>query len=413
MTQTTENYPVTTTRFRKHFINGVYQPGSSSSNSVTIATDSKIRNTDSNYKVKMAKGLDASLPYFKKESSFKIPTRYMGAWYYRNGKNWDFYETTSRNSFGISAPDIPIKTSVDDIALARLKRKLATDLDQFKALVPLAEVNETRRLIRTTADAASDLIKSLVEIRRKPRGVLNAASKAWLQFSFAISPTLSDTEALLSSISSYMLSDNNKAVYRGGNKDVWVDRVLVNSDDPTLINGGWHCDYIQRRHAYSVQYTAGVKYNIRSANNYGITEHFGLDFGELPSVAWELVPYSWVVDYFTTMGDYLEDAFSSDPGNTIYCTKSQRYECELEGAVYFKRVSDWTSTWRSPRGIWNTEPIRGKTFSFRRSVLSAIPHRALRVKTVDEIAKNSVNRVLNLASVFIAGRTGHTRPFRA
>lgn len=405
MTQTTDTDKINYSWVQQQWSQGKLITNNRSD--VNLGNNIIVRNTDVNYRTRIAKGQDASLPYSRQDHKVKIVDRTMSAWYTSvlPGQPYQYNMAFNRDAVGLTLPSsIPARTSTDDIALSRLKRKLASDVGQFKSLVPLAEINETRGLIRTTAEATQDLLISLIEIRKRPKRVLQNASKAWLQFSFAISPTIQDTHDLLDSIGSYLLRQDHTCRYFGRHSESWSDRVVTNADASTGINGTWHSDYLLRNHDYSVQYTAGVRFPIRSSNSYGVTQHFGLDFGQLPSVGWELIPFSWVVDYFTTMGAFLDDVFTKDAGNTIYCTKSIKYSCKQFLPVRYKAVfPKWDYPWINPSGIFNPAPNSSESFFFNRSVLTAIPHRSLRVKTVDEIGVNAVKRLLNLASILGSG----------
>lgn len=370
-----------------------------------VATDLKSGFVNSDWKVRAAKHEDAGSNYTLRKHKYDAPVHVMESMYGEKwGPAWTERYTTYLTPADFWVPPSSIaqgydSTVADDIALKRLKGKLARDLDQFKALVPLAELDETRSLIRTTADATGELLKALVEIKHGKYQVLQKAGKAWLQFSFAIAPTISDVNAAVNSIGSYLLKESNNLVYRGSYETAFNAIDNPNVDYPTYQ--GHYINNYRRRFAYNyrVSYTAGVKADIRSANNYGVSDHFGLSFGELPSVGWELIPFSWVADYFGTIGAFLEDTFSSDAGNTVYVTKSSKLTISAQGEFYARLISEG-SPWRLIS--YSGSPHSVDCTIFERTSLSALPHRALRLKTLDEVGTNGVNRLLNLASILVA-----------
>lgn len=366
--------------------------------SIVAATNTRSRASDPNYRVKIAKRQDASLPYTRKSYSLEQPLMYSSS------RRKDGSATSSAVTASLSwspASTIPNNTqtmSADDIALKRLKSKLANDQGQFKALVPLAELRETYGLLGQVMDASSGLLKSLIELKQgRVRNVVSAASKAWLTFSFGVSPTINDLNSAYSSINSYLARADYCQDYRGKAECEWFS--TNNNLYPTAACSGFNWNTVARtyHHKYQVQYTAGVRMNIRSANNYGIPDHFGLDFAELPSTLWELIPFSWVVDYFTTTGDFLSDTFTSNAGNTIYCCKSVKYNEHAEEQLVLTNIS---SVWEQTGGVGQV--AKADSFLFQRSVLAAIPHRSFRFKTQSEIGVNSVNRLLNLASILLS-----------
>jgi hypothetical protein len=296
----------------------------------------------------------------------------------------------------ISAPSRPV---ADDLALKRLKGKLARDINQFNLLLPVAELKETRSLISSTSQVTSELLKALIELKHgKVKGLASKVGKAWLQFSFAISPTIADTHEAINSLSSYLLRQDHSSTYTGSYEERWSSSGSTATTNTACSGCTWGFKRSQIDHNYKVRYSAGVLFDISSANNYSLPEHFGLEFSSLPSVLWELTVFSWVADYFGTTGAFLEDVFSSPAGNTFYCTKSVKYEMNMKQAVTLNVPSTRTLV-RKVEGS-----VSQKSLIFERTTLSDIPHRALRFKSIDEIGLNSVNKILNLASILVQGK---------
>ena len=44
----------------------------------------------------------------------------------------------------------------------------------------------------------------------------------------------------------------------------------------------------------------------RPDGNFGIPELFGVDLSSVAPTSWELIPYSWLVDYFTDVGSAID-----------------------------------------------------------------------------------------------------------
>lgn len=357
-----------------------------------------------NYSQLMRKFQDASTPYARWDIRFNnIFTSSRGllseAWIDNPGDpnmhTWAYTGYTGVPALITSMPSRPIP---DDIALKRLKRKLSQDTKQFRTLIPLAEVNETRRLVRSTAEATTGVLKKLIEIKHgRLKGMFSRASKAWLQFSFAISPTISDLQDAANSVVAYLLRQDGAISHYGGAEDVWIDYSGTAGSVSGATGVVWDYPKQTNNHIYRVRYTAGVLYDIRSSNNYGLDDQFGLSFGQLVPVLWELIPYSWVVDYFTTTGAFLDDAFTSNAGTTFYCTKTQRHWCT--SSVRF--TSRWNGGSTPHRFFSETKDVDCSCHYMRRAVLAQLPHRALRVKSIDEVGTMAVTKVLNLASVLL------------
>lgn len=381
----------------------VLQLGTAVSGSFTSgqhATDRQEGFSDPDYKNKILLGSDASHAYKRFVHTIKQPMLTHSALHKADGLEHRAVSYTRGSLASIDV--IPVRPATDDQALGVLKSKLATDLEQFKALVPLAELKETRGLIKSTADLTIALLQQLFDIKRgKLKNVHKRASQAWLQFSFAVAPTISDTNDLLNSIGSYLLRQDFKSRYTGTASEVWVEQWPGSyKATPTYVGGYWNQKHRQLFHNYKVQYVAGLSLGLSPSNNYGVSDHFGLNFRSLPSVLWEMLVFSWVADYFTTMGAFLEDAFEAPPGNTIYCTKSVKYTRNMEAPLEFVRddiYKDYVHHYHTESPLlvsWDR--------LFERTVLTQLPHRGFHFKTHDQASKNSVARVLNLASVLLS-----------
>lgn len=295
-------------------------------------------------------------------------------------------------------PAFPDTAVIEDIALKRLKNRLANDTQQFSALVPLAEIKEMRGLINQTSHLATDAVRLMLDVKHgKFRDAHKRASDLWLGFSFGVSPLIADTKAAAESVAAYLHRPPGTARYTGSAHDVIKSRTYE------LYSSGCSqhdilCGIV---HDVKVVIKAGVRIDLQNAANYSAAQHFGVTPGMLPSVAWELVPFSWVADYFTTFGDALEDAFQSPPGSTIYCTKSilDKMTLNFEGT---SKPYVTSGTIRKSFGSTSKSTVEAGRFS--RISLGSLPHRSFRVKTLDEIGVNSLKRLLNLSSILAKSR---------
>jgi hypothetical protein len=283
-----------------------------------------------------------------------------------------------------------------DLALKRIKRKLASSQNEFKALIPLGELKELRGLVRSTAESTFKVVLELSQIKKGKgtvKGLLHAMGDSWLNYSFAIAPTVSDTIQLASTISDYLLRQDHSYVEHAGSQSTWMSTDFTGG---RYVNAGLQYD-IQRRmyHKLTYRYLCGVNFNVSAGNNYSAFDAFGATERDIASAIYELTPYSWLLDYFTTTGDWLEDAFTSPGMSTNYVVLNTHYDyhCDL---TYRKiqPVAYWSKGLEAPEYAGYVNGYR-----FRREKLTSLPHRAFRVKSVDEIGKSAVNKLLNLTSL--------------
>lgn len=363
------------------------------------ANDVTIGGNNIDYKSVIAAGQDAS-------SAYSMERHYLNPALVRTGSDYyvgnTLYRYTGIDTWtgGFQAASWPDTAEPDDIALKRLKRKLANDQSQFKALVPLGEHKELRAMVTRSAEVTTNFLKAVIGLKKlKFKQFMQASGDLWLQYSFAVKPTISDTEQLLATISDQFSKQfDTTSRYTGGAYKYWKDLGI----DPGFTNGTSGCQITGTPwgyfYGYHVQYVAGVNDTPRSANNY-LRAKYGLSKGDIIPAAYELTAFSWVLDYFSTTGDVIEDVFSRDPGTTIYCTKSSKLTCYAE-----QTLTPRLSSVSFSNLVGGPKVSTYDACLFRREVLGSIPFRALRVKSADEISRNAVNKVLNLASILVTKR---------
>lgn len=364
--------------------------------------DTRTTNQDRDWRIKVAKHANASLGY-KIVKTKHFPTRaYATSWgIAATGPNGIKYRYAG-NCHMVPAVDptprffIGDDVALRDQALTRLKRKLAAQSSQVNILVPLAEITELRRLLQSLAMSAITLLYALGQLQRgNPLKAAKHASELWLAWSFGVKPTLSDIKSTCEAIDHWINGKDRFVKLTGTANKEW------NSSYRTEVTGVFGAkSYVTQRyhHTLSYRYTGGFDVNPMSGNNYSAGAQFGLEFGAIIPTFWELVPFSWIVDYFTTMGQFLNDTFVSANGQLKYLVLNRRYTCDVEESIEF------VSNGKVTDGVMYDANVGGYMhFNFDRSPLSTIPHPALRFKQFDEIGINVVNRLLNLAGVFISG----------
>lgn len=103
-----------------------------------------------------------------------------------------------------------------------------------------------------------------------------------------------------------------------------------------------------------------------------------------------------MIDYFTTAGSFLEDVWETTP-NHIYLVENKKCNVKYRQTIYYK----WQDTYG---GYFHFKPVlaKGEYGYISRIALAALPRRILRVKTLDEISKGALNKVLNLGSILVS-----------
>lgn len=409
----TRNQPFGYRAFQKSvYYDPVLQPGPINYSSYdlwqNLGTGLQSGSSNPNWRLQIARKVDASTDYTR--STF-------------NGKSLRLHALTSTRATIPSARTITgddyihllygygsIYTGDDfalmDSALSRLRRRLATRIGSVEALVPIFEIRELGKLIKQTARLTRDLAEAILTIRRTTgvRAAYRVARRyshhkaladAWLAWSFGIKPLISDTFAILTAIQDYLDRFDIVARFSGTASKTWFSS---NSQTGTGAFGAPYRSSVQLKHTLSYRYTTGIRLLLRSGNNYDIWDHLGFSADALPSALYEAKAFSWIYDYFTTMGEYLSDTFEVPPGSTTFLVRTRRYT--MEGQLTGSHVASLGSLVdfdvSSPGFVGYSRLDRTK--------LTGLPHVGLHFKTADRIATNEVNRLLNLVSVLIGQR---------
>lgn len=336
-------------------------------------------------------GIDAGTFYTRKE--FKIVPGYvdMGTSGFGGGNNYTSFRKEVMASYGLPSDFTFDKNKVVLDASYRLKRKLREHTGQSNQLINLVELRELPKTVKTLATSASKLVKVVLESNRRGSDLKAFASDQWLNFSFGILPTLNAADDLVSSINDYLSREDHSYKDYGIHLTDWSSSFRSVTSGSLLHNIGITGSF---RHSLSAKITAGYRYNLSSANNYNLGKHLGFDISSVVPTAYELLPYSWLIDYFTTAGQFIEDQFSADFGTSRYICENVIYR--IEGDVKFHPIKIANP---STLLFFNSRPTKFSYFYFTRTPLVNLPRAPLRLKTTDEIANHAVNKLLNLTAI--------------
>lgn len=372
-------------------------PRQSSDEPLVDGIEQVIRNSNPYWKTQVAKRVDASTYYFRSEyNKAQIAT----AIFRGSNTPLGIAHVESRYRLLGQFPNgwSPVTdASLDDLALTRLKRKLKKHLGQFDSMVPLLELKDLRTTVKSLAELTTKAVVTLADIKKtKGRSAFKYASKAWLTYGFGVRPLMEDVQSLCGAISKYLLRSDHTVVLGSGSKRDWHSTNLT-----TGLTGGLY--HTRTQHAYvhqklSYRYKAGFSLKIRSSNDYGVMEQFGLEPPSLIPALWEAMAFSWVIDYFTNVGELLDDTFNSPPGNCLYVVRNSKYTATLDATTSFVPNSGVTVKVNRP-GISRVEYYRFERQPFG----NALPYVGFRIRSPDEITNYAVPKLLNLVSILASG----------
>lgn len=373
---------------------------SSSRIMVSYGKGSQVRttNTNPNYQNQINRGQDASTFYYR-EFHDLVPGWYQAETYQKQPSYTIRGFRKEKGPLGVFPTSFDVNSSsLSAQAAVIMRRKLRQFTGSTNAITPTVELRDLRKTISSAVNLTTSAMKTLIDIKRtKGKSAVKYASDAWLTYSFGISPTLATIDDISESISKYLSREDVTTKDFAYASETWKSRTYNQGTGPFGAFVQSTGDFIFTR---SCKITAGFKVNLRSSNNYGLGKHLGLELGSLIPTAWELVPFSWVVDYFSNVGEYLDDTFAVDFGpQSVYIVENMKLICI--GSIRHTVVPSSSST----RIISCVQsPTEFRYTAFQRKPLTALPKAPLRLKTTDEIGHHAITKLLNLASI-LGGKT--------
>jgi len=364
---------------------------------VNVGDEVILRNSNRDYRVNIAKKVDATTNYSRSKYTYQPLIGRAESFRSVGLDTWTAY-TSLMGCFGTDQiNNAPEDSSLSDEALGKLKRRLSSNLGKMDLMVPVVELRDLRRTIRDSATLTTTFLKTILEIKKtRGKSALKYASKAWLNYSFGINPLVQDTFEALDSISSFLDRDRRTIRCQGIAKKVWTTSAAFN--EIATLNSSLSCRS-QAVHQLSYMWIAGLDWDVKCSNRYDLTDHLGLGFEDIPSVAWELLAFSWIIDYFSNVGEYLADTFEIPPGTATYVVRDMRYTCDVFVSGTYRPTSSNTAMRFS-----SVRPGSVRYDSFVRTKYATLPRIGLHFKSVDQVGIGMVNKVLNLASVLVSMR---------
>jgi hypothetical protein len=232
-----------------------------------------------------------------------------------NGTGWEGYTYT------------PLTTDCEAIVVAKITSALSDIRTQYNLLVTLGEANETRAHLCKTASrlyhgflsfrkgnivgaykhlagrkpvpVRKERTHRQLKRRAKDGSLLDDVSSGWMEFSYAWMPLISD----MHSAAKYLAEKQVKSrfsVYQVSRKHALeLDQKKVLTSD----SGSNSYDFTHYNHH---ECNVKMTYEVCPAFMWGANTLDELGFKDPASLVWELLPLSFVVDWFINVGQVLE-----------------------------------------------------------------------------------------------------------
>jgi hypothetical protein len=300
---------------------------------------------------------------------------------------------------GVDPDRRPVLETAENAAKTNFIKRVREQQTTFQGGVAAGELNETLRMLRSPVKSLRKGLSSYLATLKKrkrqvkrvsPRKRLNAARKVladtWLEYSFGWKPLISDINDLTYTLANSQVSDDRK----------WTPVNASGVDESFQIGGalvgvgGGLCSGVNvsfiRHSKHQVVYRGSV-----SLDN-PVTKEW--KFGYLPNdfvpTVWELIPYSFLVDYFTNVGDIINAA-------TLF-TSNLRWTARTQVELHEAEIISGEASFFPGQGTSGSSygQLKGKQ-GYR--IVGRAPYTGSLVPSLEFTVPNTVNKWLNMAAL--------------
>jgi len=222
-------------------------------------------------------------------------------------------------------PSAP-STSLDranNQALSSLAQKINAAQHALQGGTVIGELRETLGMIRHPGQAIyrgvgqylGGLKKVVKGTAPRSRKRIDVVAESWLEYSFGWKPLFNDVRDGMKALSQIRNGRMpRKTVTATGTDSAGPNEPTLRSDNYGPVKIRYQVGQYSKS---SVKYTSSVMVKTPDDRG-GIAQILGLDLPNFIPTLWELIPYSFLVDYFTNVGDIIQA--QSNPTATVNWT---------------------------------------------------------------------------------------------
>jgi len=336
----TRSFP--TTSWTRGWGSWMAQPGYSVTNAACVITRTRTGDRVPNWRAKLLSGQDATSSLTARWDTIEYkPSPLLSQSWTGTGPNvgltykreaWhDWMITNSNHSF---RPYVPTQdpTFVENLARAAFYKKVHSVTRKMQGLVFLGELGETLHMLRRPTESLHKLAGNFLGLlgkRKKanPKGWTKDLSNVWLEQAFGWRPFLNDCQSAVQAYEETIRKNTGNTLrISAGVKKLYDKTGSIWYNIPGSIfgftgDGAFRVTYGVTFETVLIRYRAAVRIRAEAPRWYDSTL-WGFRPEEFIPAAWELLPWSFLIDYFANIGDLLDAAVTTYP-NWDYGSRSQ------------------------------------------------------------------------------------------
>lgn len=260
----------------------------------------------------------------------------------------NYVETEIRGNFGfigqgLDGPSDFFMSDVKAATIMKMVSKIRSANTSLQGLVSAGELGESLRLLNSGGKnlrrGFTDYLNDITRIARRssPRHLMSTVGQRWLEWSFGWKPIISDIEDAASAVSAIVRGTDPRILVRSGTTS--SQNVTTTLDTYTIP--GYDLDVTSmRRYTYGCKMYGCVSVTL---NPYLAAAHqFGFELDEFIPTVWELIPYSFLADYFVNLGAIVS-AYAVNTSNVKWMNFGELRRADLLAVIdpRFFSVPGW------------------------------------------------------------------------
>lgn len=228
-------------------------------------------------------------------------------------------------------------STADAKASNKFLAQIRQQYTQFSAGTFFGELHQTLRMIAHPAEALSKQsweyigrlgnLKKVYARTKHPHRWRDAAPSLWLEYAFGWKPLLADIQNGFDAANSLLDQEHVVRVKGSGmSEKTVVDTTFGASVQPAYNSYLLHNGRQRIIERDAVRYYGAI--NVQAGSSGERYARWGFTPDDFVPTAWELLPWSFLIDYFASIGDFISGVFTRT-ANVTWCSKVRHKESEM------------------------------------------------------------------------------------
>jgi len=246
------------------------------------------------------------------------------------------------SNWGFPSPYTANYDEADNIARAKFYEHARALTNSVQGLAVAGEFGKTLGMLTSPGKALrkglvaylDDLKKGRQLPSRKRKGFL---ASTYLEYVFGWLPLFADIQAGRDAMS--RLASSEPKLHFSGSGKTMNAYDLFNGSMQNQLSSIFTVVTGEDRFVETVKYYGAIKQKYQGMNTRALAQEFGFSIEDFAPTAWELLPWSFLVDYFTNIGDIISAATYLN-SNVAWVAKTTRSEATRKVTENYDRAAN-------------------------------------------------------------------------